>query len=164
MSAWLAQANVCSRLPDVTKEPLAPDARVDYVPNGVEVTGEEDLQQAYGEMFTSKDLPIMKMRLLSRTSGIDQVVDETLITFKHTAEVPWMLPGVKPTNRTVEVVVVTIARIRGGKLCRERTYWDQASVLAQLGLLDPSKLPVVGAEGARVVLGKGEGSKGKSLT
>ena len=60
-----------------------------------------------------------------------------------------MLPGVPPTNRKVEVALVAIVRFRGDKLVHEHIYWDQASVLAQIGLLDTSRLPVVGIESAK---------------
>ena len=111
------------------------------------------------------------MRLISRTVGTDHVVDEMYISFTHTQEIPWMLPGVPPTDRFVEIVIVSIVAMRGGKLAHENIYWDQASVLVQLGVLDPkyippgftaakqgherrgiSRLPVVGGESAQKVL------------
>jgi carboxymethylenebutenolidase len=64
----------------------------------------------------------------------------------------WMLPGIAPTGRRVEVALVVIVRFRDGKLAHEHIYWDQASVLAQLGLIDPAKLPVAAADSARKVL------------
>ena len=60
-----------------------------------------------------------------------------------------MLPGIAPTERLVEVPVVVIVRFRDGKLAHEHIYWDQASVLAQIGLLDPHGLPIAGVESAR---------------
>jgi len=65
---------------------------------------------------------------------------------------PWMLPGVQPTNRFVEVALVAIVRFRDGKVAHEHIYWDQASVLAQLGLIDSANLPVAGVETAEKVL------------
>ena len=56
------------------------------------------------------------------------------------------------TRRPVEVATVVIVRFRDGKLAHEHIYWDQASVLAQLGLINPNGLPVAGAESARKVL------------
>lgn len=106
------------------------------------------------------------MRLLSRTIGADHIVDETHIAFKHTQEVPWLLPGVPPTDKAVEVALVSVVAIRGGRISMENMYWDQASVLMQVGLLDPKyvpksfksttgetveRLPVVGRNGARKV-------------
>jgi hypothetical protein len=104
------------------------------------------------------------MRLVSRTIDVDRVVDEMVFSFEHTQEVPWMLPDVPPTGKRVSVALVAIVCIRGGKLYHEHIYWDQASVLVQIGLLDPKlvpqnmkdrgmeRLPVVGAESARKVL------------
>jgi carboxymethylenebutenolidase len=79
------------------------------------------------------------------------LVDEMIFSFTHTQEMPWMLPGVTPTNRYVEVALVAIVRFRDGKLAHEHIYWDQASVLKQIGLLDIPGLPVFGVESARKV-------------
>ena len=87
----------------------------------------------------------------SRTVGADQVVDEMLFKFTHTSEIDWMLPGIKPTGRRVEIPVVAIVRFVDGKVAHEHIYWDQASVLVQVGWLDPAGLPVAGAETARKV-------------
>jgi carboxymethylenebutenolidase len=72
--------------------------------------------------------------------------------FTHTIKMDWMLPGVAPTGKHVKVPLVVIVHFRDGKLAHEHIYWDQASVLVQLGLLDGSKLPVAGAESADKVL------------
>ena len=76
-----------------------------------------------------------------------------IFSFTHTVEMPWMLPGIPPTNRRVEVPLVAIVGFRDGKLAAERIYWDQASVLKQIGLLSDPKLPVFGAETASKVAG-----------
>ena len=81
---------------------------------------------------------------VSRTVGADRVVDEMLFCFTHNTEIDWMLPGVKPTGKYVEIPVVGIINFRGDKLCHEHIYWDQASVLVQIGLLSDSELPVSG--------------------
>ena len=72
--------------------------------------------------------------------------------FTHTIRMDWMLPGLAPTGKRVEVPLVAIVRFREGKLAHEHIYWDQASALVQLGLLDPSTLPVAGVESARKAL------------
>jgi len=89
---------------------------------------------------------------VSRTVGRDQLVDEMVFSFTHTKEMPWMLPGVAPTGRFVQVPLVAIVRFRDGKLAHEHIYWDQASVLKQIGLLNDESLPVRGAETAQKVL------------
>lgn len=89
---------------------------------------------------------------VSRTVGSDQLVDELVIRFTHSTAIDWMLPGVEPTGRRVEIAVVAVVKVDGGKIAHEHIYWDQASVLVQIGLLDPAGLPVSGAEQARKVL------------
>jgi hypothetical protein len=126
--------------------------------------GRDELLRFYNDFFVPATPPSFFMRLLSRTIGVDRIIDELHITFKHTTEMPWMLPGIPPTNKKVEVVLVSIVGLRGGKLHHERVYWDQASVLLQVGLLDPEEiseelkekgvamLPVAGPEAARKIM------------
>ena len=89
---------------------------------------------------------------VSRTIGPDRLVDEFVIKFTHSLQMDWLLPGVPPTNKPVEVAIVTVIQFQDGKMASERIYYDQASILVQLGLLDPEKLPVAGVEIARKVL------------
>ena len=146
---------------------------VTYVPTLTGGVGANELQTFYSQYFATT--PSMKLTLLSRTIGADRVVDEVHVRFKHTREVPWILPGVPPTKKRVEVVVVSIVVLRGGKLYHEHVYWDQASVLVQVGLLDPDvvpeaarklgvrKLPVVGREAAwRLLNGGDDGEDGEA--
>ena len=78
---------------------------------------------------------------ISRTIGNEQVVDEMVFKFTHTIAMNWMLPGIPPTGKRVEFPLVAIVHFRQGKLAHEHIYWDQASVLVQLGLLDAGNLP-----------------------
>ena len=87
-----------------------------------------------------------------RAQPADQLVDEMIFKFTHTVRMDWMLPGISPTGKRVEVPLVAIVRFRGNKLAHEHIYWDQASVLVQLGLLDPATMPVAGIESSRKVL------------
>jgi carboxymethylenebutenolidase len=64
----------------------------------------------------------------------------------------WMLPGISPTGKRVEVPLIVFVGFRDGKITFERVYWDQASVLVQIGLLDSDTLPVVDIESALKVL------------
>jgi carboxymethylenebutenolidase len=95
--------------------------------------------------------------LVSRTVGDDRIVDEMLVSFTHDIEVPWILPGVPPSGRRVEIPVIAIVGIRDGLVDSEHIYWDQASVLVQVGLLDarsPSTrpLPVLGVDQSRTLV------------
>ncbi|KAI1499237.1 dienelactone hydrolase [Biscogniauxia marginata] len=134
---------------------------VTHIPTLTGGIGLQELQTFYSQFFIDKNPPSLKLTLISRTIGADRAVDELHVAFKHTQEMPWILPGLPPTNKRVEVMVVSIVTLKGGKLFHEHIYWDQASVLVQIGLLDqklvPQKasqrgvkrLPVVGREAAR---------------
>lgn len=89
---------------------------------------------------------------VARTIGANRIVEELIHSFTHDIEMPWILPGVPPTGKRVEVALVAVVEFEGDKIAGERIYWDQASVLAQVGLLDASALPITGAEAARKVL------------
>jgi carboxymethylenebutenolidase len=92
------------------------------------------------------------MTNISRTVGEDQLAEEVVVKFTHTVPIDWMLPGIPPTGKSVEMAAVAIFKFEGGKIAHERIYWDQASVLVQLGLLDPAGLPVCGVESSHKVL------------
>jgi carboxymethylenebutenolidase len=94
----------------------------------------------------------MEMTPVSRTIGQGRLVDEMVARFTHTIPMDWMLPGVPPTGKRVEVALVVVVQFDGDKLAHEHVYWDQASVLVQLGLLQPEGLPVVGAACVRSIL------------
>jgi carboxymethylenebutenolidase len=80
------------------------------------------------------------------------LIDEIIVSFTHDIEMPAMLPGVRPTGKKVELAHVVVVGIKDGKVAYERIYWDQASLLVQIGLLDPGSLPVTGVEQARRLL------------
>jgi carboxymethylenebutenolidase len=131
---------------------MVEDAYVNHVPVMTGGVGHAELRQFYATHFIPKMPPDMEMTPLSRTIGTDQLVDEMVVRFTHTVEMDWMLPGVAPTGKRVEVALVVIVHFRDGKLAHEHIYWDQASVLAQLGLIDASTLPVCGVDTARKAL------------
>jgi carboxymethylenebutenolidase len=141
-----------TRSTDDTLDTMVKDAYVDHVPVLTGGSGHDELRQFYANHFIPKMPADMEMVPVSRTVGSDQLVDEMVIKFTHSLEMDWMLPGISPTGRRVEVPLVVIVRFRDGKLAHEHIYWDQASVLVQLGLLDPEKLPVAGVESAQKVL------------
>jgi carboxymethylenebutenolidase len=115
--------------------------------------GREGVRAFYRDHLVGKFFPPdVTMTPVSRTVSADQIVDELVISFTHTTEIDWLLPGVAPTGRRVEVAFAVFAGIKDGKISHEHIYWDQATVLAQIGLIDPAGLPVVGAESARRLL------------
>jgi carboxymethylenebutenolidase len=114
--------------------------------------GFKELHRFYLNHFVHANPDDTKLIPVSRTIGADRVVDELLFCFTHDREIDWLLPGVKPTGRYVEVPTVAIINFRGGKLYHEHIYWDQASVLAQIGLLDTKGLPVAGHDQAKKMM------------
>jgi carboxymethylenebutenolidase len=131
---------------DDTIATMVEDSYVNHIPVMTGGVGRADLRTFYATHFIPKMPPDMAMTPVSRTVGSDQLVDEMVINFTHTVEMDWMLPGIAPTGRPVEVALVVIVRFRDGKLAHEHIYWDQASVLAQLGLIDPETLPVAASK------------------
>ncbi len=138
-----------------TLDTMVEDAYVNHIPVMTGGQGREALRRFYSTDFIPCMPPDTALTPVSRTIGQDQLVDEIIFSFTHTQEMPWMLPGIPPTGRKVEIPLVVIVHFRDGKLAHEHIYWDQASVLVQIGLLDPATLPVFGVETARKVRGEG---------
>jgi carboxymethylenebutenolidase len=133
---------------------MVDDAYVNHIPVLTGGDGKPALQEFYSKRFISQMPPDTTITLISRTVGENQIVDEMIFKFTHTVAMDWMLPGVAPTGKQVEVPLVAIVSFRDGKLAHEHIYWDQASVLVQIGLLDPARLPVAGVESARKALNR----------
>ena len=131
---------------------MVEDAYVNHVPVMTGGYGHDALRRFYAEDFISLMPADTSIKLISRTLGQDQLVDEMIFSFTHTEEMPWMLPGVPPTHRHVDIPLVVVVGFREGKLAHERIYWDQASVLKQIGLLTNPSLPVFGGETAQKLL------------
>jgi carboxymethylenebutenolidase len=134
---------------DATMATMVAEPYVNHIPTMTGGTGYEQLKRFYKNHFIGANPPDTSLRPVSRTVGNDQLVDEMLFAFTHTCTVDWMLPGIEPTGRRVEVPLVAIVKFKDGKVAHEHIYWDQASVLVQIGLLDPEGLPVAGIETAR---------------
>ena len=138
--------------PDEAIATMNNSPRVNHIPVMTGGEGRDQLYEFYGKQFLPQLPPDIEMTPVSRTIGQGRLVDELIARFTHTIPMDWMLPGIPPTGKRVEVALCVIVQFDGDKLSHEHLYWDQASVLVQLGLLDPAHLPVVGAEGARSVI------------
>ena len=125
---------------------------VNQVPVMIGGDGKEELHEFYAKYFLPQIPPDTEMVAVSRTIGQGRLVEEMVLRFTHTIPMDWMLPGIPPTGKRVEIALLVVVQFDGDKLAHEHLYWDQASVLVQLGLLQPAGLPIVGAEGARSVL------------
>jgi carboxymethylenebutenolidase len=133
-------------------ETMVEDPTVNHVPTMTGGVGRAELSRFYKYHFIDVNPPDFETVLVSRTVGESSLVDELIVRFTHSRPMDYLAPGVAPTGRRVELPVVAVARFRDGKLASENIYWDQATVLVQLGLLDPAGLPAAGAETAAKVL------------
>ncbi len=134
---------------EATLDTMVPDAYVNHIPVLTGGVGREQLREFYSQHFIPKMPADTQIIPISRTIGTERLVDEMIFKFTHTIEMDWMLPGIAPTGKRVECPLVVIVHFRDGKLSNEHIYWDQATVLVQIGLLDSSLLPVAGAETAK---------------
>ncbi len=123
---------------------MTPDNYVNHVPVMTGGRGRDEMIEFYGKHFIPKMPADTALRLLARTVGKDRLIDEFVFSFTHDIEMDWMLPGIQATHRKVEVPMVVVVQFQEDKIACERIYWDQASVLVQIGVLDPAGLPVVG--------------------
>lgn len=140
------------RNPEKTMTTMVPQPYVNHVPTMTGGTGHDNLKRFYTNHFIFSNPDDMKMVPVSRVIGVDRMVDEFILCFTHDRAVDWLLPGVAPTGKYVEIPMLVVVAFRGDKLYNEHIYWDQASVLVQIGLLDPTGLPVTGAEQAKKLL------------
>jgi carboxymethylenebutenolidase len=152
-SAWdkHLSAEFAAKDADQAVATMTAEAYVNLIPLMVGARGRDGVRDFYAKHFLQQLPPDIEMVPVSRTIGPDQVVDEMIIRFTHSIRMDWLLPGVPPTGRRVEVPFVAIIRFEGDKIVHEHLYWDQASVLVQIGLLDRT-LPVRGGEIAAQVL------------
>jgi carboxymethylenebutenolidase len=137
---------------DGTMTTMVPEPYVNHIPTMTGGVGYAELHRFYKNHFVSKLPRDARLVPVSRTIGADRVVDEFLFCCTHDVEIDFFLPGVPPTGKYVEIPTVAIVCFRGGKLYNEHIYWDQASVLVQVGLLDPKDLPIAGRETAAKLL------------
>ncbi|AIA74345.1 carboxymethylenebutenolidase [Halomonas campaniensis] len=133
---------------DDTMATMVEQPYVNHIPTLTGGVGYRQLYRFYKHHFVDSNPDDTTLVPLSRTIGATQIVDETLFCFTHDREIDWLLPGVAPTGKYVEIPLVAIVKFRGDKLYHEHIYWDQASLLVQVGVLDPTGLPVAGHETA----------------
>ncbi len=136
---------------DATMATMVREPYVNHIPTMTGGVGHDQLKRFYKYHFIGVNPPDFRLTPVSRTIGSDRLVDEFIVHFTHTTEIDWMLPGIAPTGRKVSVPTVAVVQFEDGKLVHEHIYWDQASVLLQIGLLVPNGLPVAGAEAAEKV-------------
>ncbi len=152
-SAWdqhLA-AEFAAKSPEQALATMTAEPYVNLVPLMFGACGREELYDFYANHFLNQIPPDLETVPVSRTVGQGRVVDEMILRFTHSIRLDWVLPGIAPTGRRVEIPLIAVVQLEGDKVAHEHIYWDQASVLVQVGLLDRA-LPVRGGEIAAQVL------------
>jgi len=129
-----------------TMKTMVNEPYVHHVPIMTGGVGYGGVYNFYKNDFVGKMPKDTKIFRVSRTVGKDQVVDELILSFTHDIEIKSMIPRIKPTGKYVELPHVVVMKFRGNKIEHEHIYWDQASLLTQIGLLDAKTLPVKGIE------------------
>lgn len=129
---------------DAAVATMTDDAVLTHIPVGTGASGKEALREFYRDIFIPQSPPDFGLKLVTRSVGQNRIIDEFIVEFTHTVQMDWFAPGIEPTGRRLCVPHVGIITFEGDKMSSEHIYWDQATVLMQLGLLD-EKLPIVGA-------------------
>ncbi len=137
-----------------TMATMSADPFVNHVPTMMGGVGAGGVADFYGNHFIGHWPADTTITPVCRTVGTGRIVDEMILSFTHDIPMPTFLPGVAPTGRAVMLPVVVVMGFEGDKVSYERVYWDQASALVQVGLLDETQLPVTGAAQAQKVLDK----------
>jgi len=137
---------------DATMETMVPEPYVHCVPIMTGGAGGNEVRRFYSEHFINQIPKDATVTPISRTVGKDQVVDELIVSFTHDTQWDYLLPGIPPTGKHVELPHVVVMKFENGKVAHEHVWWDQASLLVQVGLLDPTNLPVAGSEQAHKLL------------
>lgn len=133
--------DVESTMKTMVKEPY-----VHHVPIMTGGVGHNGVYNFYKNVFVGKMPKDTKIRRISRTIGTNRVIDEIILSFTHDIEIKSMIPGIQPTGKYVELPHVVVMKFRGNKIEHEHIYWDQASLLTQIGVLDSRGLPITGIE------------------
>ncbi|QDP73536.1 ester cyclase [Legionella israelensis] len=136
---------------DTTLATMTTSPHINNIPTLIGGVGSDGVKEFYRSMILEGKFfpPDTEMIPVSRTIDQYQLVDEIIFKFTHTTEIGWMLPNIAPTGKQVAIPLIVIAGFFDGKVTHEHIYWDQASVLVQLGLIDPTGLPINGVETAQ---------------
>uniref|UniRef100_A0A383W4Q2 SnoaL-like domain-containing protein n=1 Tax=Tetradesmus obliquus TaxID=3088 RepID=A0A383W4Q2_TETOB len=139
---------------DAAVATMIPEATVNHVPVITGGAGKDALRAFYHDNFISKMPGDVSLVPLERTvgkdaNGVETVVDEFIFKFTHSIKMDWMLPGIEPTGKQVSVPFIVVVKFKGDKLSAERIYWDQATVLSQIGVLQPTTQATTGGDQAK---------------
>jgi carboxymethylenebutenolidase len=136
---------------DAVLETMSDNPHVFCIPSGSGAAGREGVRDFYAHQFLPGIPPDLDMLPISEVFAEEHVVTECVMKFTHTVRMEWMLPGVPPTGRRAELLLVAIARFENGKIASKHIYWDAAALLFQLRLVDSAAV-AAGVRSAAKVL------------
>ena len=156
-AVWEAhvEAEFATRDADATVATMVEHAQLIHVPVGTGARGRDALREFYSTVFIPAWPDDTVTDTVSRTVGDDRVVDELLIRCTHSRPMDFWLPGLAATGRAIALPVVAIVSFEGELILSEHIYWDQASLLAQVGALDAAAAPMLAADQARLLTDPG---------
>jgi carboxymethylenebutenolidase len=137
---------------DMAMSTMSDNPYVLCVPVGKGGYGADGVRCFYGEEFFRGIPADTKTTTVAQTIAEHVLIDEWVVSFTHDLPMEWMLPGIAPTGRSVELAMISVISFEDGKIASERLYWDHAGLLAQLGVIDPATPSVRGAEAAQLLL------------
>jgi len=146
MSAEFELRDVAKAMETMTDAPS-----LTHVPVITGARGKDALHDFYRDHFVGKWPSDLAIERISRTTSENMIIDEFIVKFTHDVVMDAILPGIAPTGRHVELPYVAVVGFEGGKIAFERIYWDQGSMLVQLGLLNVDGLPLVGSQQAEAL-------------
>jgi carboxymethylenebutenolidase len=123
---------------DLAVSTMVDDAVVMHLPTMSGGFGKENLRHYYADVFIPGIPADTTSEVIARSVGDGLLVEEFIMRMTHNQAIPFLLPGLAPTDKAVEVPTVVIVKFRGDLMESERLYWDQATVLRQVGLIDAS--------------------------
>lgn len=141
-------AEFVERDPDAAVALMTEDATLVHVPLGIGGAGRDAVRAFYARFLTAQVPDDLELEMITRTVDDDRVIDEFVMRFTHTVQMDWWAPGIAPTGRAVAVPHVGIVGFRDGLICSEHIYWDNATALVQIGVLDVADHPMLGVEQA----------------
>jgi carboxymethylenebutenolidase len=134
---WLdhLQGEFTSRNVEESLATMVEDASVCHVPTGSGGAGKSVLRRFYRDEFIPSIPEDWGITLSKRLVTENHIAEEAKLRFHHTRQMDWFLPGIAPTAKLIEIEIVIFVDFRDGLMAAERIYWDQASVLRQIGML-----------------------------
>jgi carboxymethylenebutenolidase len=106
------------------------------IATGTACIGRAAVREYYADHFLPAIPPDLELTSLSQTIGSDRFVEEMVVSFTHTIEMDWLLPTLRPSGRRAEFIIAAVIGFEDGKVAHEHIYWDQATLLSQMGVLD----------------------------